>query len=189
LLSRQQSCLAAALDRRIEEADIRRLRAISCAPATAAKTARARRSQASPSWPVAAARTRASQARLISAKRDTSTFTGSGRSSYSADMKLHRHYTGQRLARWLRMAHDRAEVDACPITHEAISAMLGMRRAGVANAAAVLWWAEVFAYSRGHVVIRDRPALEALACECYRHFRLGEDRLLWEPGEAERLAS
>jgi hypothetical protein len=64
-----------------------------------------------------------------------------------------------------------------------------MRRTGVANAATVLWWAEVIAYSRGHVVIRDRPALEALACECYRHIRLGKDRLLCEPGEAESLAS
>jgi CRP-like cAMP-binding protein len=91
------------------------------------------------------------------------------------------HYAGQRLARWLLMAHDRAEADAFPVTHDVISNLLGMRRAGVTNAAAMLQSAGVITYNRGNMVIRDRPTLEALACECYGHIRRSEDRLLCEP--------
>jgi CRP-like cAMP-binding protein len=94
------------------------------------------------------------------------------------------HHAGQRLARWLLMAHDRAQADTFPVTHEAISKLLGMRRAGVTTAAAVLQLAGAITYSRGHIVIADRPALEALACECYGHIRRGEDRLLCKPASA-----
>jgi hypothetical protein len=31
------------------------------------------------------------------------------------------------------------------------------------------------------MTVLDRPALEALACECYGHIRRMEDRLLCEP--------
>jgi CRP-like cAMP-binding protein len=99
------------------------------------------------------------------------------------------HYAGQRLARWLLMAHDRAQVDAFPVTHEAISNLLGVRRASVTTAANLLQKAGIIAYSRGHMVITDRPALEAMACECYGHIRRGEDQMLCEPGDAVRLAS
>jgi hypothetical protein len=46
--------------------------------------------------------------------------------------------------------------------------MLGVRRSGVTVAANILQKAGMISYSRGRIHIRDRQALEATACECYR---------------------
>jgi CRP-like cAMP-binding protein len=78
-----------------------------------------------------------------------------------------RHPMAQRLARWLLMAHDRAESDAFPMTHELLAVMLGVRRAGITLAAGALQRAGFIRYDRGIMEITDRPGLEAAACECY----------------------
>src|ERR1700722_3361877 len=67
-----------------------RLRAISCAPATAAKIARALVSRLLAGTDSAAS-ILVSHATLTSANACSSAFTGSGRSSYSAAMKLQRN--------------------------------------------------------------------------------------------------
>jgi CRP-like cAMP-binding protein len=95
-----------------------------------------------------------------------------------------RHHTDQRLARWLLMAHDRVEGDEFPTTHEFLSMMLGVRRAGVTVAAGTLQKAGLIRYERGRMRITDRPGLEAAACECYGMARRAHERLLGVPAGA-----
>jgi CRP-like cAMP-binding protein len=92
-----------------------------------------------------------------------------------------RHHTDQRLARWLLMAHDRSQVDEFPMTHEFLSMMLGVRRAGITVAAGQLQRAGFIHYERGCIEIADRPGLESVACECYGIVRRAQDRLLGLP--------
>jgi CRP-like cAMP-binding protein len=77
------------------------------------------------------------------------------------------HGLEERLARWLLMAHDRAEGDQFPMTHEFMALMLGVRRSGVTVTASTLKQAGLISYANGRMTILDRPALEAVACECY----------------------
>jgi CRP-like cAMP-binding protein len=89
-----------------------------------------------------------------------------------------RHYIEQRLARWLLMAHDRSDGDEYPMTHEFLSMMLGVRRAGITTAAGVLQKAGFISYRAGWITIADRPGLESVACECYGIGRRASERLL-----------
>jgi CRP-like cAMP-binding protein len=77
------------------------------------------------------------------------------------------HSIGQRLARWLLFAHDRAGADEFSMTHEALSAMLAATRPRVSEAAARLKGQGIIDYRRGKVRILDRARLEAASCECY----------------------
>jgi CRP-like cAMP-binding protein len=77
------------------------------------------------------------------------------------------HHVEERLARWLSMSRDRAVRDELAMTHECLSRMLGVRRAGVSLAASELQRRGLIRYSRGHVVVLDRRALAAAACSCY----------------------
>ncbi len=87
-----------------------------------------------------------------------------------------RHNIEQRLARWLLMGHDRAEGDTYPMTHEFLSMMLGVRRAGVTVAAGVLQKAGMIRYGGGRITISDRAGLESASCECYGSARRAQER-------------
>jgi CRP-like cAMP-binding protein len=97
-----------------------------------------------------------------------------------------RHNIEQRLARWLLMSHDRVEGDEFPMTHEFMSMMLGVRRAGITTAAGTLQKAGFIRYERGRMEITDRPGLEAASCECYGITRRAHNRLLGPPARASR---
>jgi CRP-like cAMP-binding protein len=89
-----------------------------------------------------------------------------------------RHPLEQRLARWLLMAHDRAEGDDLPVTQEFLALMLCVYRPSVTVAAGVLQRARIIRYNRGHVEVFDRDALEATSCSCYSAVKRRFDRLL-----------
>lgn len=78
------------------------------------------------------------------------------------------HSVESRLARWLLTIQDRTEARELILTQSQMAQAMGSRLAGVSEAASRLQRAQVIRYSRGHIVILDRPALEAAACECYR---------------------
>jgi CRP-like cAMP-binding protein len=69
------------------------------------------------------------------------------------------HSVKKRCCKWLLM------------THEFMSEMLGVRRAGVSELLSALHADKVIENSSKRIVVLDRPKLEGLACECYRSFR------------------
>lgn len=88
------------------------------------------------------------------------------------------HDLGERAARWLLMTHDRVGVDTFPLTHEFLAVMLGVRRAGVSEAAAELQRRGAIRYSRGRITIVGRQVLEQATCECYGVIRARFDTML-----------
>jgi CRP-like cAMP-binding protein len=81
------------------------------------------------------------------------------------------HRVDVRLARWLLTTQDCAHSNLFTMTHQFLAYMLGVRRAGVTEAAQLLQSAGLISYCRGQVSVLDRPALEAKACGCYEALR------------------
>lgn len=79
-----------------------------------------------------------------------------------------RHDLTKRLCRWLLLASDRLDDTVMPLTHERLSTILGVRRAGVTAALATLEQAGAVRKTRGAVEIANRVLLERKTCECYR---------------------
>lgn len=90
-----------------------------------------------------------------------------------------RHHTiEQQLCRWLLLSLDRLSANELIMTQELIANMLGVRREGVTDAAGKLQHAGLIKYSRGRILVLDRPSLEERACECYQVVKSEFDRLL-----------
>jgi CRP-like cAMP-binding protein len=90
-----------------------------------------------------------------------------------------RHHTlDQQLCRWLLLSLDRIGGTELVMTQELIANMLGVRREGVTEGALKLQTAGLIRYSRGHIMVLDRPGLEQRSCECYAVVKKEYDRLL-----------
>ena len=87
------------------------------------------------------------------------------------------HSVDQQLCRWLLLSLDRLPSNELRMTQELIANMLGVRREGVTEAAGHLQAAGIIHYSRGKIMVLDRPKLEARVCECYSVVKRETDRL------------
>jgi CRP-like cAMP-binding protein len=75
-----------------------------------------------------------------------------------------RHTIDQQLARFLLINLDRIQGHRLSFTHEAMAQTMGVRREGVSNAAKKLQMAGWIEYTRGHIDILNRHALEHTTC-------------------------
>lgn len=87
------------------------------------------------------------------------------------------HHLEARLCRWLLMSSDGVGSTELPLTQEFLATMLGVRRAGVTEAASQLQSKGLIRYQRGYIQIIDTKSLETAACECYGVVKAEYDRL------------
>ena len=81
------------------------------------------------------------------------------------------HALDKRCARWLLMLGDALSRPTFYLTQQFLADMLGVRRAGVNDAASGLQRRGLIAYRRGTMTIRDRAGLTAASCGCYANIR------------------
>ncbi len=91
------------------------------------------------------------------------------------------HSLDQQLCRMLLLTLDRQASPSIELTHELMASLLGVRREGVTQAAKRLMNDNILSYTRGHITVLDRAALEKRACECYSVIRDDERRYLSTP--------
>ena len=92
------------------------------------------------------------------------------------------HTIGQRLARWMLMSEDRLGTQVeVRLTHERLSLMLGVRRAGVTVAVQTLERAGLVKARRGTIAVIDRRGLEAYASDSYGTAEDEYERLIGVP--------
>ena len=77
-----------------------------------------------------------------------------------------KHSLTERLARWLVMARDLANTESLVVTQDLLATMLAVRRPGVTVALARLEQNGLVKHRRGNVLVCDRDALAAVACDC-----------------------
>jgi CRP-like cAMP-binding protein len=87
------------------------------------------------------------------------------------------HHLEVRLCRWLLMSSDGVGSEELFLTQDFLATMLGVRRAGVSEAASQLTGKGLIRYQRGRIKIVDRKSLETSACECYGMVKAEYNRL------------
>ena len=73
----------------------------------------------------------------------------------------------ERLARWLLMAHDRVPDNTLALTHEFLSLMMAVRRAGVTESLQDFEERGLVSCSRGEIVLLNRSGIEKIAGHYY----------------------
>ena len=87
----------------------------------------------------------------------------------------------QRLARWLLMAYDRVGNESLPLTHEFLSVMLGVRRAGVTVGLHNLEGEGLIRATRGVITLTDVEGLISYTDGLYGVAEREYERLLGAP--------
>jgi CRP-like cAMP-binding protein len=99
------------------------------------------------------------------------------------------HSLVRRLARWLLLSSDSVDLADLLMTQEGLSAILGVRRAGITVAANALKSSGAIRNTRGRFTVLNRAGLESQACDCYRFVADQRRRLLVCTHEAKAPAT
>lgn len=78
------------------------------------------------------------------------------------------HTVEQRLARWLLTMSDYVSTGEILMDQKTISALLGVRRVSVSDAARKFQADALISYRRSRISILDKSSLRKKSCECYR---------------------
>lgn len=102
-----------------------------------------------------------------------------------------RHSVEQRLCRWLLTCSDVLERRQIDLRQDIFAKMLGVQRSSVNPILQRLQADGLIQIGRGRLIIMQRPALVARACECYPAMRLPADESWTTPrsSQAVRVAS
>jgi CRP-like cAMP-binding protein len=87
------------------------------------------------------------------------------------------HSVEARMARWVLHIHDRIDGDVLPLTQDALSQLLGVRRTTVTHVVRKLRMSRAIRSDRRGLIEIDRPRLEEAACECYEIMRRRIDQI------------
>jgi CRP-like cAMP-binding protein len=88
------------------------------------------------------------------------------------------HSVEARMARWLLHIHDRIDGDVLPLTQEALSQLLGVRRTTVTHVVRKLRVSGAIRSDRRGLIEIDRTRLEKATCECYELMRRRIDQIV-----------
>lgn len=97
------------------------------------------------------------------------------------------HPVEARMARWLLHIHDRIDGDVIPLTQEALSHLLGVRRTTVTLVVRKLRASGAVRSDRRGLIEIDRPRLEEAACECYEIMRRKIDQIVPQESMKPRI--
>ncbi|WP_245309068.1 helix-turn-helix domain-containing protein [Bradyrhizobium retamae] len=79
-----------------------------------------------------------------------------------------RHCREKRLASWLCLASDALDAHVLPVTHDYLSSVLGLRRAGVTETLIRFEEQKLIRKTRGVLQIDKRDCLAEKSCSCYK---------------------